>query len=41
MWAERIFRLSTIHLSVKHYELIAPLVEGELRTHVNPLVGRQ
>lgn len=41
MWNERVFRLSTIHLPVKHYELIAPLVEAELRAHVNPLVGRQ
>jgi len=41
MWNERVFRLSTIHLPVKHYELIAPRVETELRDHVNPLVGRQ
>lgn len=41
MWTERVFRLSTIHLPVKHYELIARLVEAELRSQVNPLVGRQ
>lgn len=41
MWNEREFRLSTIHLPVTHYELIAPRVEAELREHVNPLVGRQ
>lgn len=41
MWKERVFRLSTIHLPVKHYELIAPHVETELRAHINPLVGRQ
>jgi hypothetical protein len=41
MWNERVFRLSTIHLPVTRYELLAPMVEAELRSHVNPLVGRQ
>lgn len=41
MWTERNFRLSTMHLPVKHYALIAPQVEAELRAHLNPLVGRQ
>jgi hypothetical protein len=41
MWNERVFRLSTIYLPVTHYEMLAPLAETELRSHVNPLVGRQ
>jgi hypothetical protein len=41
MWNERVFRLSTLHLPVKYYDVIAPQVEGALRAHVNPLVGRQ
>lgn len=41
MWNLRVFRLSTIHLPVRRYDLIAPLVEAEAREHVNPLVGRK
>lgn len=37
----RRFRLSTIPLNVQNYDLIAPILERELRERLNPIVGKQ
>lgn len=36
-----IFRLSTIQLDVRNYNIIMPIIENELRDKLNPIVGRQ
>ena len=36
-----IFRLSTIHIDVKNYDWIVPVIESELRKKINPLTGKQ
>ncbi len=39
--AKRKFRLSTLELRVKNYDLIAPALESALRNRFHPLVGKQ
>lgn len=39
--ASRMFRLHTLKLPVQNYDLIVPTVEGALRNHFHPLVGKQ
>lgn len=39
--AKRKFRLHTLELRVKNYDLIAPALEGALRNHFHPLIGKQ
>ena len=39
--AKRQFRLSTLELRVKNYDLIAPALENALRNRFHPLVGKQ
>lgn len=39
--ANRKFRLHTLELRVKNYDLIAPALEGALRNHFHPLIGKQ
>ena len=39
--ANRRFLLHTMKLPVKNYDLIAPAIEGELRNHFHPLIGKQ
>lgn len=36
-----IFRLSTIRVQVKNYDIIMPIIESELRNKINPIIGRQ
>jgi hypothetical protein len=38
---DRQFRLSAIQLNVQNYDLIAPVLERELRDRLNPIVGKQ
>ncbi len=35
-----IFRLSIIKLDIENYDVIAPIMEKQLRTIINPVVGR-
>lgn len=39
--SERKFRLSTLPLPVKNYDIIAPALESALRDRLNPLIGKQ
>jgi hypothetical protein len=35
------FRLNIINLNTENYDIVAPIVESELRNRINPLIGRQ
>lgn len=35
------FRISTIKIEVKNYDIIMPIIENELRNKINPILGRQ
>ena len=35
------FRLNTIKIEVENYDAIVPRIEGQLRTRINPIIGKQ
>ena len=36
-----VFRISAVNIDVKNYDIIMPIIESELRKHINPILGRQ
>ena len=34
-------KLITTNIDVKNYDIIMPIIESELRKHINPILGRQ
>lgn len=35
------FRISTIKIEVRNYDIIMPIIENELRNKINPILGKQ